>query len=133
MPHNTIPPGRRQTNLPVVAVICTTVLLVVGVVAATTTGDEARLDLIFGLLLSTVPSFAALWYAERASRDIRNGTVTEKARVGTHQALEESGVTEVVEATQRGASTAIALDALRAVLEDRDKNTTGTHAREEGK
>lgn len=109
-----------KTNLPVVAVICTTVVLVVALGAATAARSEDQLERIIGLVLTTVPSFAALWYAERASRDIRNGTVTEKARQGTHIALEESGVTDVVEVTQKGASSVVALEALAALLADRE-------------
>lgn len=113
---------RKPSNLPVVAMVCGTALLVVTLIVVSLVGNEKQLAQVIGLVLTTVPSLGALWYAERASRDIRNGTVTEKARQGTVAALEETGVTEVVEASQRGMSTTVALQALQALLEERGRN-----------
>lgn len=106
-------------NTPHYALGAGVVLVVSGIVAALVADDKATLATLLGLVVTTVPSLLAAGYAERASRDIRNGTVTEKARQGTTKALEETGVTEVVEASQRGRASGLAMDALAALLEDR--------------
>lgn len=49
--------------------------------------------MIVGLIVTTVPSLISAAYSERISRDIRNGTVTEKVK----DALDEKGVTEAVQ------------------------------------
>ena len=81
---------------------------------------------IVGLIATSVPALIAAAFAERSSHDIRNGVVEEKAKRGTHKALEEAGVTEVVEATQRGEGSVAALRALTALLEERSNPST-TH------
>lgn len=72
---------------------------------------------VVGLIVTTVPSLIAATFAERTARDVRNGTLEDKARLGTHQALKESGVTDVVEATRKGDTTLVALQGIQALLE----------------
>lgn len=58
--------------------------------------DEASTPIaitVIGLVVTTVPTLIGAAFAERASRDIRNGTVTTKVK----DALEETGVTAAVE------------------------------------
>lgn len=124
-----LPPSRRaNSNTPVVAIVCATILLAVALAAVVLVdGNSRELELLVGAVLTTVPSLGAVWYAERASRDIRNGVVEDKARKGTRRALEETGVTEVVEAAGRGQSTLLAMEALASLLErdrahDRDQD-----------
>lgn len=107
----------RDSNAPVVAIVCATILLLAALVAVVLAPDTSReLQLLVGAVLTTVPSLGAVWFAERASRDIRNGTVEDKARTGARKALEETGVTEVVEASARGEASVLAMQALGALL-----------------
>jgi ribose 1,5-bisphosphokinase PhnN len=111
--RRTIPP-----NAPHYSLAAGVLLVVVGIVAAVLTDSRDTLNALLVLIVTTVPSLLAAGYAERASRDIRNGTVTEKARQGTHKALEESGVTEVVAASNKGQASLLAMEALSALLDD---------------
>ena len=89
-------PAQRRglpTNTPILA-IATAVLLcafaVVVIVAGY--GDEGAGALMIGLILTTVPSLIAAAFAERVSRDVRNGVVEHKAKQGARQALNEAGI-----------------------------------------
>lgn len=113
-PTRSIPP-----NTPHYTLGAGVLLTVVAMFAALATDDRDTLRTLMGLIVSTVPSLLAAGYAERASRDIRNGTVAEKARQGTVKALEDTGVTDVVEASHRGQGTLLAMQALAALLEER--------------
>jgi hypothetical protein len=106
---------RIPPNAPHLAIISTVVLIVAGIVGATIVNDDRSFELLVGLIITTVPSLGAMAFAERASRDIRNGTVTEKARQGTRKALDETGVTQAV--TEGQSTTPAALNALTALLE----------------
>lgn len=120
MPNSS--PTRRDRTVPPNAPHYTlgagVALVVVGLFAAMATDDKDTLRTLLGLIVTTVPSLLAAGYAERASRDIRNGTVTEKARQGTVKAMEEVGVTDVVEATNKGQGSLLAMQALATLLED---------------
>lgn len=87
-------PKTMASNAPHVAIGATVVLVVVGVAAALIADDRASLTALLALVVTTVPALVAAAYAERASRDIRNGTVTQKAREGTTKALEDTGVAQ---------------------------------------
>lgn len=119
----TTPPRRDRRTIPPNAPHYTlgagVVLVVVGIAAAYLTNDSQSMSLLLGLVVTTVPSLLAAGYAERASRDIRNGTVKEKARQGTVEALEETGVTEVVEVAGRGQASLLVMRSLAALLEER--------------
>lgn len=78
-------------------------------------GRADDVDMLLALAASTVPSFVAAGYAERASRDVRNGTVTEKAKEGALEAIEEKGVV-----TRAGPSMSLAMTALARILEQGD-------------
>jgi hypothetical protein len=52
--------------------------------------SSPSLLIVLGLIASSTPSLVAAIYSERASRDIRNGVVADKAREGAAQALEDS-------------------------------------------
>lgn len=104
-------------NTPHYAIAATVFLIGVGVIAATLTNNDASLSLLIGLIVTTVPSLIAAGFAERASRDIRNGTVTEKAREGAEQALNDTGVVQAVEEGKQ--TTPAALTALIMLLQER--------------
>lgn len=113
--HNV--PVRRRDNVPFLALGSAAVFLAFGVLAlvfvdTSDTDKGTNLAVVIGLVVTTVPSLVAAAFAERASRDIRNGTVTAKAKEGTRQALDETGVTEV--AHNALATTPESLTALRA-------------------
>lgn len=112
---NNVPPRHVKPNAPHVAIIATVVLVLGGLGAALLAEDERSLQLIIGLVISTVPALVAAAYAERASRDIRNGTVTQKAREGTTRALRDTGM---VEATSQAMAMAIVAELLRRNLVD---------------
>lgn len=95
-------------------------------------GEHPGSMTVIGLIVTTIPSLIAAAFAERASRDIRNGVVEEKAKEGAKQALDEKGVTEVVEASQRGATTVLAMQALTRLLETNTEATIqNTESRKE--
>jgi hypothetical protein len=75
------------------------------------------------VLIGLLPSLVAAGYAERTSRDVRNGVVEQKVKVGARAALDETGVTAV--AAQSGESTKLAMLALSKLLET---NTAATNA-----
>jgi hypothetical protein len=82
-------------NAPVLAIISALTLMAFAVVVIVTGyGGESSGQLLVALILSTVPSLIAAAFAERASRDIRNGVVTAKARKGAQAALDDTGLTE---------------------------------------
>ena len=112
--------ARREVtpNAPHYTLAAGVLLVLGGLVVAAVTGADS-LDQLLGLIVTAGPALLAAGYAERASRDIRNGTVREKVRQGTHQALEEVGVPDVVEAAGRGQGSILAMQALAALLEDR--------------
>jgi len=88
-------------NLPYFALGTAAVLVLAALIAvATMDPDRTATPLVVsvvGLILTTVPSLIAAAFAERTNRDIRNGTVTDKARVGALSALHETGVTQVAQ------------------------------------
>jgi len=126
-----------RINTPLVS-LGSAILLVVVFVVLVETGHAGQNgdNLLIGLLVTTIPSLIAAAYAERTSRDVRNGVLTQKAKEGTHQALQESGVQDVVDATQKGDTVIATLtalsqlltenktkrDALARLLEDKEKD-----------
>lgn len=86
---------RIPPNAPHLALLSAVVLVVTGIVAALVADDKVSLTALLALIGTTVPSLVAAAFAERASRDIRNGTVVEKARQGAEKALQDTGVEQV--------------------------------------
>lgn len=118
---------RKSANMPVyslaAAVLLIVVLAILVAVVPTDKLSSAQVATFIALVVTTIPSLFAAAYAERTSRDVRNGVVVEQARKGATAALEETGVTEVVEASQHGATSVVALQALTALLEHNTRVT----------
>lgn len=74
----------------VLAAVVALILIAAVLVLYDDKGDRNTAKLI-GLIVTTIPGLLALGFAERASRDIRNGTVVAKAKQGAKAALEEAG------------------------------------------
>jgi hypothetical protein len=104
----------RHPNAPRFALTTALVLIGGAAVGFTVAKDTQSLAIV---VAATVPSLLAAAFAERASRDIRNGTVTEKAREGAVEALQETGVVQAVEDGKQ--TTPAALTALIMLLSDR--------------
>jgi hypothetical protein len=102
------------SNTPRIALITAAVLIGGAVATFAVVQDSEGLAIV---VASTVPSLLAAAFAERASRDIRNGTVTEKAREGAVEALQDTGVVQAVEEGKQ--TTPAALTALIMLLSDR--------------
>jgi hypothetical protein len=81
---------KLESNTPVYSLLAL-VVFVVGLLSLFLT-DRADPSLFVAIALANIPTLTAALFAERASRDIRNGTVTEKVRQGTTTAIVESGV-----------------------------------------
>jgi hypothetical protein len=71
----------------------------------------------------TLPGLIGAAFSERNSRDIRNGVVVDKVKEGTKQALVESGVQDVVDASARGQASTLVMQALSELL----KANTAVH------
>lgn len=83
---------------PLYSLIATLTFVIAAVVLLLFANPENDNTGVFlALIFSTVPSLVAAFASERASRDIRNGTIVEKAREGSQQALDNSGVTAVAQ------------------------------------
>lgn len=85
---------------------------------ATGKGDQGNGALIVAFVVTTLPSLFAAGFAERTSRDVRNGVIVEKARQGTVKALTETGVTDAIEEGKQ--TTPAALAALTKLLAETD-------------
>lgn len=103
------PPGRNGAVVAAAAAVAlvATVGLLVGVLAVTGSLDSNATPLVVtlvGMVVSVVPALVGAIFSERASRDIRNGTVVEKAREGAALALEDA---PLAEHAKQGAAEAI--------------------------
>lgn len=86
------PPGGNfpRAALTAAAALFGMVCVLVGVLAFTGKLDDRATPLVvslLGMVATIVPGLVAATYSERASRDIRNGTVVAKAREGAVQAF----------------------------------------------
>lgn len=122
-------------NLPYASLASAVLLIIVGaVVVVSGNGGENGGAILIGLVVTTIPSLIAAAFAERNAKDIRNGTVTEKVRQGTHKALDEAGVVTrdgpaVQAAMTASAASTAALTALLQRLEPAvEHNTEVTEA-----
>jgi hypothetical protein len=105
-----------RTNLPVFtlgAAVIFVMLAILGFIFIPANNVIAQETLV-GLIVTTVPSLIAAAFAERTGRDVRNGVMEQKVKDGATKALRETGVTDVVDASGRGASSAAAIAALTA-------------------
>jgi uncharacterized membrane protein len=109
----------KPKNIPIIASIMAAVFLIAAVVMVMFTNEDRattpQFVTLIGLVVTTIPSLIAAAFAERSSRDIRNGVVTDKAKDGALKALEESGVTTV--AKDAGEATRLSMIALSKLLE----------------
>lgn len=112
------------SNVPLYTVVTTAILLVAAVLLVVfVPQDKQGYSLLLGLLVTTIPSVVSSLYAERASRDIRNGVVVDKVKEGTKQAIAESQVV-----TRTGPVVSAELRALSRLLE---ANTAATETNTE--
>lgn len=137
MPHRSrkVKDPNVPPNAPYAAMGTAALLIIAGVVLVLSGhGGANDGSLLVGLVVTTIPSLLAAGYAERASRDVRNGTVTEKARQGAHKAISEAGVVTregpAVQAamTAQAASTAALTALLQRVAPELQHNTEVTEA-----
>lgn len=87
----TVQTDNRQGNLPLYSLTAVILFVAFGVTGAVVADNDNVLQLMIGLIITTVPSLIAAAFAERASRDIRNGVVKDKVKEGLH----ETGVSEM--------------------------------------
>lgn len=123
------------TNLPYASLGSAVVLIIVGAtVVISGNGGENGGAILIGLVVTTIPSLIAAAFAERNAKDIRNGTLTDKARQGAHAAIVDAGVITregpAVQAalTASAASTAALTALLRKVGPELEHNTEVTEA-----
>lgn len=88
------PPGGNFPRAALTAAACLVGLVValVAILAVSGSLNDKATPLvvsIIGMVAGVVPGLVAATYAERASRDIRNGTVVEKAREGAVKAFHD--------------------------------------------
>jgi hypothetical protein len=105
-----------RTNLPVFtlgAAVIFVMLAILGFIFIPA-GNVIAQETLVGLIVTTVPSLIAAAFAERTGRDVRNGVMEQKVKDGATKALQDTGVTDVVNASGRGASSAAAIQALTA-------------------
>lgn len=76
--------------------------------------DTTPVHDILPILSGALPGLLAAAYAERTSRNLHNGVVEEKAKEGAMQALQETGVTSVVQDTKNNGE--VWLHALTQIL-----------------
>ena len=80
-----LPPNTPIVSLGALGILCATLVVVI------VTGHAEDSDTLMTVILANIPGLIAALYSERSSRDIRNGTVTNKVK----DALDQTGVTEV--------------------------------------
>ena len=130
MPHSE---GSVKANTPLYALGAAVIFGGYAVVLVVT--DHMDSTLFVGFLVTTLPSLVAAAFAERTARDVRNGVVQDKIRQGTHEALRESGVTEVAATalqSQPATTSALAhlVDSNTRMLEMLNKRDEQTNAQE---
>lgn len=105
-----------KTNLPLFTLGAAVILIALLILALIfiPARNQLTTDLLVTSVMGSIPGLIAAAYSERNSRDMRNGVVEQKVKDGATKALKETGVTDVVEASGRGASSAAAVEALTA-------------------
>lgn len=92
--HYTPTNGARTAVLATLGLVGVVAVLI-GVLAVTGSLDDRATPLVVslvGMVVAVVPATLGAVFSERASRDIRNGTVAAKAREGAVQAIREEQV-----------------------------------------
>lgn len=87
----------KTTVLALASAVVLFLIVVAAVVTLAVTGslDDQSTPLVvnlIGMVVLAIPTLIAAAFAERASRDIRNGTLKNKAKEGAKEAIEEKGV-----------------------------------------
>lgn len=74
--------------------LCTLAVLLgfIAVMSISGHGQDTGSVAVIALIAANIPGLIAALYAEKTSRDIRNGTVVEKSREGTVKALADTDV-----------------------------------------
>lgn len=110
----TTTPISSKTNLPLFTLGAVCVLVALGIIAAIfiPARNQSTVDLLVTMIIASVPGMIGAAYSERNSRDMRNGVLEQKAKDGATKALQETGVTDTVDASGRGAVAAKAIEAL---------------------
>lgn len=111
-------PAYKAGNTPVWSLVTAVMLVGFAVVTLVFADfDDERtpyIVMVLGLIVTTVPSLISSVFAERASRDIRNGVVVEKTREGATEALHETGVSNVANVNPA------AIEAITRILIERE-------------
>lgn len=106
-------------NTPTVSLTALAAMLAIGgFLAFSGAGGKHGGELLLGVIVANIPGALGAIFGERAMRDIRNGTVREKARQGTHQAIQEAGVV-----TRDGPAVQLGMEGLRQLLEANTRAT----------
>lgn len=86
--------GHGGGNVPLYATICAVAFVACAVLLVLFADPHSSqsIMIVLGLIVTTLPSLVASIFAERASRDIRNGVLEEKAKSGAAQAIQEQQV-----------------------------------------
>lgn len=126
-------PGNRLALIgALVLVFIGAALIAVLAIAGELNTSSTSVMTIIGLIVSAVPALIAAGFAKQAATDIRNGVLVDKVTQGTHRALDESGVTEVVNITQKGEATLVAMQALTRLLENSNNTPKSTEGPNNG-
>ena len=110
----TTTPINGRTNIPLFTLGAAIALILLAILAAVfiPARNQTSTDMLVTTIIAVIPGLIAAAYSERNSRDMRNGVAEQKAKDGATKALQETGVTDVVEANGRGATSATAMAAL---------------------
>jgi|SRR5690242_13891129 len=91
------------SNAPLATLALAAMLLGTGVLIVLFGGDTDAAHQLLAVVIAALPALLAAGYAERTSRDVRNGTVVEKARQGARKALEDHHVLQESSPAVQGA------------------------------
>jgi hypothetical protein len=116
---------RATTNLPLLSLATAVALVGLGVIALifvpAGSASTPQLVIIIGLVATAVPACIAAAFAERTSRDVRNGVLVQQAKAGASQALIEHNVV-----TRDGPYVAATTQALLEILQARHGDSDDT-------
>lgn len=92
-----------------------TIVFVIAATVLIALGKAQEGAILIGLIVTTIPSLLGSAFAERTSRDIRNGVLENVVQSGAQAALDRTGVSESVSDFRQ--TTPAALKALTVLLE----------------
>lgn len=116
------PSPRRPANRPVWAFAALAVF-VASLTILYATGRDSGAAIYIALIAANLPTLVAAVASEQAARDIRNGTVAEKARQGAVDAIKSEGVL-----VRSGPVALASMQASQAQLEALHETITRLHA-----